>query len=47
MKEDVCRFDLCISLIPVPFWWNGRKEGLMEILGKYRPDVLVDIDDTS
>jgi hypothetical protein len=38
-KRKICR-SLGISLIEVPYWWNGSKDQLAATIQKYRPDLL-------
>eukprot|EP01125_Pyxidicula_operculata_P010418 TRINITY_DN3427_c0_g1_i2.p1 TRINITY_DN3427_c0_g1~~TRINITY_DN3427_c0_g1_i2.p1 ORF type:complete len:219 (+),score=22.17 TRINITY_DN3427_c0_g1_i2:212-868(+) len=45
-KRDVCILEN-ITLIEVPFWWDGTKESLGALIIHKRDDLLVDYDFTS
>jgi hypothetical protein len=31
-----------ITLIEIPYWWNGSKEDVLATIHKHRPDVVSD-----
>jgi hypothetical protein len=31
-----------ITIIEVPYWWDGNKESLLPTIHKYRPDLISD-----
>lgn len=38
-KKELCK-KAGLTIIEIPYWWNGRVESLAAELAKHRPDVI-------
>jgi hypothetical protein len=45
-KEEACK-ELGITLITVPYWWDGKVESLQSTIRRKRFDLLTDVAHTS
>lgn len=37
-RKNACK-EVGITLIPIPYWWDGRKDSLLATISKIRPDL--------